>query len=112
KAEKDAIRVFDAPFDILTMTGKEYRSGSSVMAVTALQEGVVVYGGDSNIAAVSEKLASLRAKKKISQRELSRRTNIPQQEISNIEKGRRNITIETLEKIAGGLGAKVDIMIK
>jgi transcriptional regulator with XRE-family HTH domain len=51
-------------------------------------------------------------KKNISQRELSKRTKIPQQEISNIEKGRRNITIETLEKMAGGLGAKVNIMIK
>jgi predicted nucleotidyltransferase/DNA-binding XRE family transcriptional regulator len=112
KAEKDAIRVFDAPFDILTMTGKEYRSGGSVMAVTALQEGTVVYGGESNLTAVSEKLASLRMKKNISQRELSKRTKIPQQEISNIEKGRRNITIETLEKMAGGLGAKVNIMIK
>lgn len=42
----------------------------------------------------------------ITQAELVRRTNIPQPNLSNIEKGKRDITVSTLVQIAWSLGVK------
>lgn len=45
-AEINAIRKFNVPFDILTMTNKEYSGGSTIMARIAKQEGKVFYSAN------------------------------------------------------------------
>lgn len=61
---------------------------------------------------VSGQMEELRLKKHLTQKQLADKARIPQQEISKIEKGERNITLETLEKIAVGLGRRVTVSFK
>jgi DNA-binding XRE family transcriptional regulator len=61
---------------------------------------------------VSGQVEFMRRKKRLTQKQLADKAHIPQQEISKIEKGERNITLETLEKIASGLGKKVNVSFK
>ena len=58
---------------------------------------------------ISAQISDLRCKKHLSQKQLADKSHIPQQEISNIENGKRNITLETLEKIAAGFGGTIDV---
>jgi DNA-binding Xre family transcriptional regulator len=61
---------------------------------------------------VSGQMEELRLKKHLTQKQLADKSRIPQQEISKIEKGERNITLGTLEKIAVGLGGRVNVSFK
>ncbi len=61
---------------------------------------------------VSGQVEHIRKAKRLTQKQLADKSHIPQQEISKIEKGERNITLETLEKIALGLGRKVSVSFK
>lgn len=67
---------------------------------------------ERKLLAVTIELAQLRRKKHMSQRALAKKANVPQQEISNIENGRRNITLNTLQKLAYGLNAEIDIKVR
>lgn len=60
-----------------------------------IQENVLIF----QLAAEIEKL---RRTKGISQKELAEKVKISQQELSRIERGKRNITIDTLFKISSG----------
>ena len=51
-----------------------------------------------------------REEQKISQRQLSERTGIAQADISRIETGDGNPTLRTLQKIAGGLGMRLELI--
>ena len=51
-----------------------------------------------------------REEQKISQRQLSERTGIAQADISRIETGNGNPTLKTLQKIAEGLGMKLELV--
>lgn len=53
-----------------------------------------------------------REKRGITQTELARITNIHQAEISKIERGIGNPSIKTLERIANGLGLKLELFLK
>ena len=50
-----------------------------------------------------------REKQKLSQRQLSERTGITQADISRIESGEANPTLETIKRIADGLGMSLTI---
>ena len=50
-----------------------------------------------------------RTEKKLSQKDLSNLTGITQANISNIEKGKANITISQLKKIAKSMNLKIKI---
>lgn len=50
-----------------------------------------------------------RTEKKLSQKDLSNLTGITQANISNIEKGKANITIAQLKKIAQSMNLKIKI---
>ena len=50
-----------------------------------------------------------RERQNISQRQLSERTGIAQADISRIETGDGNPTLQTLKRIADGLGMKLEI---
>jgi transcriptional regulator with XRE-family HTH domain len=53
-----------------------------------------------------------RTEKKMSQRKLSDLSSVEQKYICNIEKGKTNITLATLEKLARALGKKVTVEIE
>ena len=53
-----------------------------------------------------------REKKRITQSELAKITNIHQAEISKIERGIGNPSIKTLERLAEGLGLKLELILK
>lgn len=53
-----------------------------------------------------------REEQNISQRQLSERTGIAQADISRIETGDANPTLKTLQKIAQGLGMKLELVFK
>lgn len=53
---------------------------------------------------LGENLRKLRLKNKLSQGDLAKMLNVNRAYISNIENGRMNPTLSTLEKIAGALG--------
>ncbi|WP_417146597.1 helix-turn-helix domain-containing protein [Paratractidigestivibacter faecalis] len=48
---------------------------------------------------------------RLTQIELSRKSGVPQETISQIERGRANPTMSTLEKLARAMGAKINLTI-
>jgi len=61
---------------------------------------------------LGENLKSLRLKKKLSQGDLADKLNVDRAYISNIENGRMNPTLSTLEKISGALGISSSELLK
>ena len=54
------------------------------------------------------RIAYLRKKKDISQLELSIRSGVSKNYLSDVENGRRNPTVTVLQKIANGLGVSLE----
>lgn len=46
---------------------------------------------------------------KLSQQQMAKRSGVPQRTISEIEQGKRNVTVGTLAKLAAGMGKKIEI---
>ena len=61
---------------------------------------------------LGENLKRFRLKKKLSQGNLSKSMAVNRAYISNIENGRMNPTLSTLEKIAGALGISSSELLK
>lgn len=61
---------------------------------------------------IGNAVLAARAKKGISQKELSDLTGIDQSDISKIERGVANPSVETLRRIADGLGAKLNVTLE
>ncbi|MDZ4713440.1 MAG: helix-turn-helix transcriptional regulator [bacterium] len=61
---------------------------------------------------LGENLRKLRLKKNLSQGDLATALNVDRAYISNIENGRMNPTLSTLEKIAGALGISSSELLK
>ena len=76
-----------------------------------LGPGVVVTDIETEFlrAAIVHQLAITREKAGLSQAELARKIGTDQASISRIERGERNITLETLAKITRALGLKLTI---
>lgn len=66
----------------------------------------------SNVAIdFGRKLRSLRTEQGISQEELAGRANLHRTYVSSVERGERNVTIETIEKLADALNLQMaDLM--
>lgn len=60
--------------------------------------------------AVLLQIAELREKKGWSQREFAKKAKMPQSVIARLESGGHNATIETLNKVAGALGKKIELV--
>lgn len=58
---------------------------------------------------VSHRLADLRVMRGLSQRALAKITRMPQQEINDIEHGKRNLTIKTINRLASAMNSRPDI---
>lgn len=54
-------------------------------------------------------IAKLRSEQGLTQTELAKRTGIKQGELSKLENGKANPTLETLQKIAKGLGMRLEL---
>lgn len=61
---------------------------------------------------LGENLRRLRMEKSLSQGGLAKTLGVDRAYISNIESGRMNPTLSTLEKIAGALDVSIEILIK
>ncbi|AUF83931.1 transcriptional regulator [Mesoplasma syrphidae] len=57
-------------------------------------------------------MKKLRTKAKITQEELSFRSGLHRNYISDSERGRRNVSLKVIEKIAEGLGVEVKDLFK
>jgi transcriptional regulator with XRE-family HTH domain len=53
------------------------------------------------------KLKTLRKEKGLSQEELAERSGLNRPYISGIEQGKRNVSLEVIEKLAGALGVEI-----
>ena len=58
---------------------------------------------------IAREIIKARIEMRMTQKELSEKTGIRQSNISRIENGNCSPTVETLEKIAQGLGKKLEI---
>gem|GEM_PF-1364041 len=61
---------------------------------------------------ISHRLADLRELRGLSQRALAKKTNMPQQEINDIEQGKRNLTVKTINRLAKSLDSVPDIIFR
>lgn len=58
---------------------------------------------------IAYQILQLRKKKKISQAQLAKKIGTKQSNIARIESGQQNLSVETLDKIAGALGYELKI---
>jgi DNA-binding XRE family transcriptional regulator len=63
-------------------------------------------------AVIAYQLKELRKKQNITQQQLAEMVGIDKTQISKIEKGSRNLTIETIARIVNALGGTFDLNIK
>ena len=72
----------------------------------------VLYDTDSIPFLIGAEIRRVRKEKKITQKELSEITGIPQASISNIEAGKMNPSLRTIERILQALKVKAEIHLK
>lgn len=61
---------------------------------------------------LAENMRKIRARKKMSQGDICRALGVDRAYISNIESGKQNPTLSTIEKIAKALGVKIDELLQ
>ncbi|HED37970.1 MAG TPA: XRE family transcriptional regulator [Ignavibacteria bacterium] len=59
-----------------------------------------------------ENMKKIRLEKGMSQGDICRALGLDRAYISNIENGKQNLTISTMEKVAKALGVNIDILLK
>ena len=67
---------------------------------------------DKISAQLGKNMKRIRAKKKMSQGDISRALEVDRGYISNIENGKKNPTIATIQKLANALGVSADELLK
>ncbi len=61
---------------------------------------------------LGENMRKIRLKKQMSQGDICRTLNLDRAHVSNIENGKQNPTLDTIEKIAKALGVGADELLK
>jgi transcriptional regulator with XRE-family HTH domain len=61
---------------------------------------------------LGENMRKIREEKQMSQGDICRALNLDRAHVSNIENGKQNPTLDTIEKIAQALGVSVDKLLK
>ena len=61
---------------------------------------------------LGQNMKRIRAKKKMSQGDIARALEVDRGYISNIENGKKNPTIATIQKLANALGVSADELLK
>ncbi len=59
-----------------------------------------------------ENMKKIRLEKGMSQGDICRSLNLDRAYISNVENGKQNLTISTMEKVAKALGVNIDTLLK
>jgi len=59
-----------------------------------------------------ENMNKIRLEKGMSQGDICRALNLDRAYISNVENGKQNLTISTMEKVAKALGVSIDTLLK
>lgn len=59
-----------------------------------------------------ENMKKIRLEKGMSQGDICRELGLDRTYISNVENGKQNLTISTMEKVAKGLGVNVELLLK
>lgn len=59
-----------------------------------------------------ENMKKIRLEKGMSQGDICRALNLDRAYISNVENGKQNLTISTMEKVAKALGVSIDTLLK
>ncbi len=67
---------------------------------------------DKISAKLGQNMKRIRAKKKMSQGDIARALDVDRGYISNIENGKKNPTIATIQKLANALGVSADELLK
>ena len=67
---------------------------------------------DKISAQLGRNMKRIRAKKKMSQGDIARALHVDRGYISNIENGKKNPTIATIQKLANALGVSADELLK
>lgn len=67
---------------------------------------------DKISAQLGQNMKRIRAKKKMSQGDIARSLEVDRGYISNIENGKKNPTIATIQKLANALGVSADELLK
>ena len=67
---------------------------------------------DKISAQLGQNMKRIRAKKKMSQADIARALQVDRGYISNIENGKKNPTIATIQKLANALGVSADELLK
>jgi transcriptional regulator with XRE-family HTH domain len=67
---------------------------------------------DKISAKLGQNMKRIRAKKKMSQGDIARALEVDRGYISNIENGKKNPTLATLQKLANALGVSPDELLK
>ena len=70
------------------------------------------YEAELQTEVIAYHLKQLRIKQQLTQQQLADLVGIDKTQISKIEKGTRNLTIETITRIANALGAKINFSIQ
>jgi len=60
------------------------------------------------VAKVGERIRRLRKERNLSQEQLAERSNLHTNYVGQVERGEKNLTLETLEKIVSGLGVSLE----
>lgn len=63
-------------------------------------------------ALIAEKVHELRAKKRLSQKQLADKAGMAQNAVSRIEKGENSLTLRTVQRVAAALGCAVVVEFK
>jgi DNA-binding XRE family transcriptional regulator len=71
-----------------------------------------VYEAELKLELIAERILTLRKQRKLSQSELGELIGVKKSQISKIEKGTQNVTIETLLKVFHALQANVSLKIE
>jgi len=73
---------------------------------------VIVFMNSKAVQQFAKNMKSIREAKNMSQGDIYRATKIERAYISNLEAGKQNPTLETIEKIAGALSVEVSELTK
>ncbi|MNC27549.1 HTH-type transcriptional regulator SinR [compost metagenome] len=57
---------------------------------------------------IGERIRRLRKEKNLSQEQLAERSGLHTNYVGQVERGEKNLTLETLEKVVGGLGISLE----
>jgi len=68
--------------------------------------------GQSTAKKIGDNMKKIRLKKGMSQGDICRSLDLDRSYISNVENGKQNLTISTMEKIAKALGVKINELFK